>query len=129
MALGLPAPSNGLHLCRKLTFEIGTFMTNSSRIRKIGLPIFGLLVLASTSWSQKCPPAAEKIAQAYGIDSFGQIDAVRSTFNIDFPGLKVAQSWIWEPKADRVTYEGKDKAGNPLKIPTCALSSAASLTT
>jgi len=91
-------------------------MTNSSRITKIGLLIFGLLVLTSASWSQKCPPAAEKIAQAYGIDSFEQIDAVRSTFNIDFPGLKVAQSWIWEPKADRVTYEGKDKAGNPVKI-------------
>src|SRR5258708_34484065 len=91
-------------------------MTNSRRITKISLLIVGLLVLASASWSQKCPPSAEKIAQAYGIDSFRQIDAVRSTFNIDFPGLKVAQSWIWEPKADRVTYEGKDKAGNPGKI-------------
>src|ERR1700747_3121201 len=116
MALGLPPPSSGLHLCRKLTFERETFMTNSSRITKISLLIGGLLVLASASWAQKCPPAAEKIAQAYGIDSFGQIDAVRSTFNIDFPGLNVAQSWIWEPKADRVTYEGKDKAGNPVKI-------------
>ena len=83
-------------------------MTNSSRITKICLLMFGLMVLVSASWAQKCPPAAEKIAQAYGIDSFEQIDAVRSTFNIDFPGLKVSQSWIWEPKADRVTYEGKD---------------------
>jgi len=91
-------------------------MTKFSRMTKIVLPFFGLLVLSSASWPQKCPPAAEKIAQAYGIDSFGQIDAVRSTFNIDFPGLKVAQSWIWEPKADRVTYEGNDKAGNPVKI-------------
>jgi hypothetical protein len=86
-------------------------MTNSSRITKISLLIFALLLLASASWAQKCPPAAGQIAQAYGngIDSFGQIDAVRSTFNIDFPGLKVAQTWIWEPKADRVTYEGKAK--------------------
>ena len=91
-------------------------MTNSSRIAKISLLIFGLLVLASASWAQKYPPAAEKIAQAYGIDSFGQIDAVRSTFKIDFPGRKVAQSWIWEPKADRVTYEGKYKDGNPVKV-------------
>jgi hypothetical protein len=91
-------------------------MTNSSRITKIGLLILGLLLLASVSGAQKCPPAAEKIAQAYGIDSFGQIDAVRSTFNIDFPGLKIAQTWIWEPKADRVTYEGKDKDGNPVKV-------------
>jgi hypothetical protein len=115
-ALGLPAPSSGLHMCRKLIFERGIFMTNFSRITKISLLIIFVLGLASASWSQKCPPAAEKIAQAYGIDSFGQIDAVRSTFNIDFPGLKVAQSWIWEPKADRVTYEGKDKSGNSIKI-------------
>src|SRR5258708_12124512 len=91
-------------------------MTKFRRITKITRLVFGLLGLVSASWSQNCPPAAEKIAQAYGIDSFEQIDAVRSTFNIDFPGLKVAQSWIWEPKADRVTYEGKDKDGNPVKI-------------
>src|SRR3989442_3575223 len=91
-------------------------MTNSSHITRINLLILGLLLLASASWAQKCPPGAAKIAQAYGIDSFGQIDAVRSTFNIDFPGLKVAQTWIWEPKADRVTYEGKDKDGNPVKV-------------
>lgn len=91
-------------------------MTNVSRITKIGLLICGLLILASASRAQSCPPAAEKIAQASGIDSFGQIEAVRSTFNIDFPGLKIAQSWIWEPKTDRVTYEGKDKNGNPVKV-------------
>ena len=91
-------------------------MTHFKHITKIGLLTFGILVLAAVSSAQTCPAAAENIAKAYGIESFGQIDAVRSTFNIDFPGLKAAQSWTWEPKADRVTYEGKDKAGNPLKV-------------
>lgn len=91
-------------------------MTNSSRVSKIGLLFFGILLLASASWAQKCPPAAEKVAKAYGLDSFGQIEAIRYTFNLDFPGRKVSRSWIWEPKADRVTYEGKDKAGNPVKV-------------
>ena len=91
-------------------------MTNSSRASKIGLLVFGILFLASASGAQTCPPAAEQIAKAYGIDSFGQIDAIRSTFNLEFPGLKIAQSWIWEPKADRVTYEGKDKEGKPVKV-------------
>ena len=91
-------------------------MTNSSRITKIGFLVFGILLLASAAWAQSCPPAAEKIAKAYGIDSWGQIEAVRSTFNIDVPGLKASQTWMWEPKADRVTYEGKDKAGNPVKV-------------
>jgi len=78
---------------------------------------FGVLVLAAASWAQSCPPAAEKIAKAYGLDSWGQIDAIRYTFNVDLPALKLklSRSWVWEPKADRVSYEGKDKAGNPVK--------------
>jgi hypothetical protein len=93
-------------------------MTNSSCITKIGPLVFGILLLASASWAQKCPPAAEKIAQAYGLDSWGQTDAIRYTFNIDVPALKLkaSRTWTWEPKADRVTFEGKDKAGNPVKV-------------
>src|SRR5215471_16484070 len=78
---------------------------------------FGVLVLAATSWAQSCPPDAEKIAKAYGLDSWAQIDAIRYTFNLDLPALKLKASrgWVWEPKADRVSYEGKDKAGNLVK--------------
>jgi hypothetical protein len=72
-------------------------------------PGFGLL-------PQSCPPIAKKVAKAYGIESFGQIEQLRYTFNIDTPGLKVSRSWVREPKGDRVTYEGKDKAGNPVKV-------------
>src|SRR5229473_2273375 len=91
-------------------------MTNASRVTMIHLLAFGVLVLAATSWAQTRPPIAEKLAKAYGLDSFGQIEQIRYTFNIDFPGLKLSRTWVWEPKADRVTYEGKDKAGNPVKV-------------
>jgi hypothetical protein len=57
---------------------------------------------------------AERIEKAYGLDWWGRIDAIRNTF-VDRPGVKLSRSWVWEPKADRVTYEGKDKAGNPVK--------------
>ncbi len=30
--------------------------------------------------------------------------------------MNLSRSWIWEPKSDRVTYEGKDKSGNPVKV-------------
>jgi hypothetical protein len=92
-------------------------MTNAIRVMMIRLLAFGVLLLASASWAQSCPPAAEKMAKAYGLDSWGQIDAIRYTFNADISALKVkaSRSWVWEPKADRVTYEGKDKAGNPVK--------------
>jgi hypothetical protein len=92
-------------------------MTNCIRSTKIALLAFGLLFLTAVSSAQTCPPAAEKIAKAYGIDSWGQIEALRYTFNIDVPALKLkaSRTWTWEPKTGRVTYEGKDKAGNPVK--------------
>ncbi len=91
-------------------------MTSSNCVRKTGLLVIAMLLLATTSWAQKRPPIAENIAKAYGLDSWGQIEQIRYTFNIDIPGLKVSRTWTWEPKADRVTYEGKDKAGNPVKV-------------
>ncbi len=91
-------------------------MTSSNCVRKTGLLVIAMLLLATTSWAQKRPPIAENIAKAYGLDSWGQIEQIRYTFNIDIPGIKVSRTWTWEPKADRVTYEGKDKAGSPVKV-------------
>jgi hypothetical protein len=91
-------------------------MTSSNCVRKTGLLVIAMLLLATTSWAQNRPPIAEKVAKAYGLDSWGQIEQIRYTFNIDIPGLKLSRTWTWEPKADRVTYEGKDKAGNPVKV-------------
>ena len=82
-------------------------------ISKTALLAIATLLLAATSWAQK-PPIVEQIAKAYGLDSFGQIDAIRYTFNI--PVFKLTRTWTWEPKADRVTYEGKDKDGKPVKV-------------
>src|SRR5215475_7298400 len=89
-------------------------MAKLSRSTVIGLLILGVLFLATTTtWAQRAP-IAEQIAKAYGLDSFSQIDAIRYTFNL--PVFKIMRTWTWEPKADRVTYEGKDKAGNPVKV-------------
>jgi hypothetical protein len=59
---------------------------------------------------------AEQIAKTYGLDSFGQIEAIRYTWNAQFPGVNVSHSWVWEPKTNKVSYEGKDKDGKPLKV-------------
>jgi hypothetical protein len=90
-------------------------MTNKTRRTIVRLLAFGMLILA-TSWAQNRPPIAEQIAKTYGLDSFSQIDGIRYTFNIDLPGLKLARKWEWEPKTGKVSYEGKDKAGNPVKV-------------
>jgi len=90
-------------------------MTKLGRSTTIRFLVFALLVLAATSWAQTRPPIAEQIAKTYGLDSFGQIEAIRYTFNLDLGALKLSRAWVWEPKADRISYEGKDKAGKPVK--------------
>ncbi len=93
-------------------------MTNASRVTMIRLLAFVVLVLATTSRAQTRPPIAEQLAKTYGLDSFGQIEAIRYTFNLQIPVFKLdlSRTWTWEPKTGQVTYEGKDKDGKPVKI-------------
>jgi hypothetical protein len=78
--------------------------------------LFGVLVLAATAWAQTRPPIVDQLAKTYGVDAFGHIDAIRYTFNIQFPGVKVARSWVWEPKTDHVSYAGTDQDGKPVQV-------------
>ncbi len=80
------------------------------------LPILGVMLLTATSWAQQHSPIAEKLAKTYGLDSFGQIDAIRYTWNVTFPGVNLSRTWTWEPKTGQITYEGKDKDGKPVKV-------------
>ncbi len=92
-------------------------MTNSRCNTAIHLLlVLGVLVLAATSWAQQRPPIVEKLAKTYGLESFGQIEAIRYTFNAQFPGVNISRSWIWDPKTGQVTYEAKDKDGKPVKV-------------
>jgi hypothetical protein len=90
-------------------------MPKLGRSKTILFPVFGVLVLAATSWAQSRPPIVEQIAKTYGLDSFEQIEAIRYTFNAQFPGVDVSHSWVWQPKTDQISYEGKDKDGKPVK--------------
>jgi hypothetical protein len=87
-----------------------------SRLTSIRFLVFGVLVLAATSWAKTRPPIAEQIAKTYGLDSFGQAEAIRYTFNVHFPGVNASRSWVWQPKTGQVSYEGKDKDGKPVKV-------------
>ena len=92
-------------------------MTILSRLHVIRLLALGmLLILPAISGARQHPPILEKLSKTYGLESFGQIEAIRYTFNAEAPGLNVSRSWTWEPKTDQVTYEGKDKSGNPVKV-------------
>lgn len=93
-------------------------MKNLSRLDVIRLSAFSmlLLILSASSCSPKRPAMAEQLAKTYGLDSFGQIDAIRYTFNVEFPGFKLSRKWEWNPKTNTVSYDGKDKEGKPVKV-------------
>jgi hypothetical protein len=92
-------------------------MKNLSRLDVIRLLACSmLLILPATSRAQQRPPIAEQLAKTYGLDSFGQIDAIRYTFNVQFPGVNISRSWVWQPKTQQISFEGKDKSGKPVKV-------------
>src|ERR1700756_1482350 len=92
-------------------------MTKSSRFSMICLLAFAMLAVAPNNWAQTRPPIVEQIAKTYGLDSFGQIEAIRYTWNGEITGLfKAAHKWEWEPKTNKVSYEGTDKEGKPVKV-------------
>jgi hypothetical protein len=92
-------------------------MTKFGRSTTIRCLFLGILALAPNSWAQTRPPILEKVAKAYGLDSWDQIQAIRYTWNGEIPGLfKLAHAWEWEPKTGKISYEGKDKDGKPVKV-------------
>src|SRR6266436_3763954 len=95
-----------------------TFMKRLRRSVTICCLLSGGLLLASTSRAQTRPPVVEQLAKTYGLDSYGHVEAIRYTFNIELPAIKLSlsHSWEWEPKTGKVTFEGKDKDGKPVKV-------------
>jgi len=93
-------------------------MRKLGRLEVIRISVFSiLLILPAILVAQERAPVIENVAKAYGLDSYGKIEAIRYTWNGEIPGVfKVSHRWEWEPKSGKVTYEGKDKDGNPVKV-------------
>jgi hypothetical protein len=92
-------------------------MTNLGRLHVTCLLAFSLLILPAAAPAQQRAPILEQIAKTYGIDSWDKVDAVRYTWNGEITGLfKLSRTWTWEPKTNKVTFEGKDKDGKPTKV-------------
>ena len=93
-------------------------MTKLRLCRTISCLLLGAAFFAGTSQAQTRPAIVEQLAKTYGLDSYGQAEAFRYTFNLDLPALKLklSRTWTWEPKTGAVTYESKDKDGKPVKV-------------
>jgi hypothetical protein len=94
----------------------GTQAHSEMKLNVIRLLAFGmLLMLPAISGAQQNPPLAEQVGKTYGLDSFGQIEAIRYTWNLESAVINVSRTWEWSPKTDTVSYDGKDKEGKPVK--------------
>jgi hypothetical protein len=92
-------------------------MRNARRFPVMGLLLCGMLVLGLNSGAQDRSPIVDQVAKTFGVDSWDKVEAVRYTWSIDIPGLfKATHKWEWEPKTNKVTFEGTDKDGKPVKV-------------
>ncbi len=91
-------------------------MTKLRRATTICLLSIGVLIFAPASWAEPPPAIAKQIADHYGLGSFDQIEAIRYTFRLEAPGHNLTRSWVWYPRTDQVSYEAKDKKGNPVRV-------------
>ena len=92
-------------------------MTKFVRLALMLSLLSGVLLLAPSTFAQQRAPVLDQIVKAYGFDSYGQIEAIRYTWNGEIPGVfNLSHTWEWEPKTNKVTFEGKDKDGKPVKV-------------
>ena len=87
------------------------------RLTMIGFLLCGALALAQNPPAPTRSPILEQVAKTYGVDSWDKVEAIRYTWNGEIVGLfKVAHKWEWEPKTGKVSYDGPDKDGKPVKV-------------
>ena len=83
-------------------------MTILSRPYVIRILAFGmLLLLPATAGAQQRAPILEKLAKTYGLDSFGQIEAIRYTFNAEAPGLMSPDHGFGSQRPTRSPLRGR----------------------
>jgi len=99
-------------------FDMSNIVTQPrGKTRVLGLLAASVLLALPAASAADQPSIAEQIAKVYGLDSWGQVETIRYTWNAEFPGgKKIANKWEWSPKTNTVSFEGKDKAGNPVKV-------------
>lgn len=72
-------------------------------------------LLIATGWGcagwQRSESPRDRLADAYGLQNFDQVEELRYTFNVKLPDRVISRAWTWEPKKDRVTFRGTAEQG------------------
>ena len=97
--------------------NIVTPTRGKARLNVPGLLAAGMLLALPAASAAEQPSIAEQIAKAYGLGSWEKVETLRYTWNIELPGGKtISNKWEWSPKTNTVSFDGKDKAGNSVKV-------------
>jgi hypothetical protein len=72
------------------------------------LLIAGLAACAGGDKESRAMAVRQRIGQSYGVQYFDQIEQVQYTINIRKGDTHTRRFWIWEPKLDRITFDGMD---------------------
>lgn len=83
-------------------------MKNFLRSAYFVVALLGAVALEGALSYALAADVRQRIAAAHGIDHFDQVEQIQYTFNVKFGDKNISRSWIWEPKADKVTF----KVGN-----------------
>lgn len=84
--------------------------------------VISLLFVPSSYAGQQEPKSPrDRLAEAYGIRKFDNVEELRYTFNVKLPDRTVSRSWSWEPKKDRVTFKGTAEQGGTVAYDRSAL--------
>jgi hypothetical protein len=84
-----------------------------------------LVLIGGCAGWQGAPSPRSRLAEAYGINSFDQVEELRYTFNVKLPDRVVSRAWSWEPKRDRVTFRGTAEQGGTVAYERSALAGQA----
>jgi len=79
--------------------------------RLTSISIISILVIGFMGYGDEAPAGGlhKKVADAYGFHSFGKVEQIRFTFNVQIGDRNVVRSWIWHPKTHGVTFLGDGK--------------------
>jgi hypothetical protein len=92
-------------------------------LRHIGVLSAGvaLIVVTGCAAPQRSSPDLNQVAAAFGESGFNQLEELRYTFNVQIGEKVTRRSWQWEPRLDRVTFNGTPEQGGRVTYERAAL--------
>ncbi len=84
-----------------------------------------LVLLGGCAGWQRSDSPRDRLADAYGLKNFAQVEELRYTFNVQLPDRVLSRAWSWEPKNDRVTFKGTAEQGGTLSYDRSVLAGQA----